>query len=94
MRSDLVFGALANVPNRFLLTKLASQATRRLHRPNTRIQETENDVFVRFHRTNPIADARGSQQYAAVGPHRATGKLIYSANPKPYVALDSMDGAA
>jgi hypothetical protein len=94
MRSDLVFGALANVPNRFLLTKLASQATRRLHRPNTRIQETANEVFVRFRRANPIADPRSSQQYATVGSHGARGKLIYSANPKPYVALDSMDGAA
>ena len=94
MRSDLVFGAMANVPNRFLLTKAAAQAVRRLHRPNTRIQETANDVFVRFRRANPIADARGSQQYATVGPRRATGKLIYSANPKPYVALDLMDGAA
>ena len=94
MRSDLVFGALANVPNRFLLTKLAAQATRRLHRPNSRIQETANEVFVRFRRANPIADPRSSQQYATVGSHGARGKLIYSANPKPYGALDSMEGAA
>ena len=94
MRSDLVFGALANVPNRFLLTKLAAQATRRLHRPNTRIQETANEVFVRFRRANPIADPRSSQQYATVGSHGARGKHIYAANPKPYGALDSMEGAA
>ena len=56
MRSDLVFGAMAHVPNRFLLTKLASQAIRKLHRPNARIQETANDVFVRFRRANPMAD--------------------------------------
>jgi hypothetical protein len=64
MRSDLVFGAMANVPNRFLLTKLASQAVRRLHRPNTRIQETANDVFVRFQRANPMAEKRDSEQLA------------------------------
>src|SRR5271166_5460622 len=36
MRSELVFGAIANVPNRFLLTKLASKVVRKLHRPRTR----------------------------------------------------------
>jgi hypothetical protein len=66
MRSDLVFGAIANVPNRFLLTKVAAQAIRRLHRPNTRIQETANDVFVRFSRVKPIADERCRQQQTTV----------------------------
>ena len=55
MRSKLVFGAITQVPNRFLLVKLASRATRALHRPNSRIQETMNDVLVRFSYANPIA---------------------------------------
>jgi hypothetical protein len=55
MRSELVFGAMAHIPNRFLLMKLASKATRKFHRPSTRIQETTNDVFVHFRRANPIA---------------------------------------
>ncbi len=55
MRSDLVFDAMANVPNRFLLTNLAAKATRKLHRPNTRIVETTNDVLIRFSRANPLA---------------------------------------
>lgn len=55
MRSDLVFGAMAHVPNRFLLTKLASKATRKLHRPGARIQDTANDVLARFRRANPMA---------------------------------------
>jgi hypothetical protein len=50
MRSDLIFDAMAHVSNRFLLTKLASKATRKFHRPNTRIQDTMNDVFVHFSR--------------------------------------------
>ena len=54
VRSKLVFGAITQVPNRFLLVKLASRATRALHRPNSRIQETMNDVFVRFSHANPI----------------------------------------
>jgi hypothetical protein len=53
MRSDRVFGALANVSNRYLLTMLAAKAIRRFHRPNTRIEETANEVFVRFSRAKP-----------------------------------------
>jgi hypothetical protein len=55
MRSELVFGAMTHVPNRFLLTKLAARATRKLHRPNTRVQETINDVLVRFSHASPVA---------------------------------------
>ncbi|MBS1804316.1 MAG: DNA-directed RNA polymerase subunit omega [Acidobacteria bacterium] len=53
MRSDLVFGALSNVSNRYQLCQLASKATRMLHKPNTRLQDTTNEVLVRFHSTNP-----------------------------------------
>lgn len=55
MRSELVFGAMTHVSNRFLLTKLAARAIRKLHRPNTRIQETMNDVLVRFRHADPVA---------------------------------------
>ena len=55
MRSDLVFAVMPYVPNRFLLTRLAAQTTRRFHRPNTRIQDTANEVFERFARANPLA---------------------------------------
>lgn len=55
MRSDLVFGALAHVNNRYRLCQLASKATRKLHKPNTRLQDTTNDVLVRFRRTSPIS---------------------------------------
>jgi hypothetical protein len=53
MRSDLVFGALSHVSNRYQLCQLASKATRKLHKPNTRLQDTTNDVLFRFHTTNP-----------------------------------------
>jgi hypothetical protein len=56
MRSDLVFGALSHVKNRYQLCQLASRATRKLHKPNTRVQETMNDVLVRFHQANPAAE--------------------------------------
>jgi len=55
MRSDLVFGALSRVSNRYQLCQLASKATRKLHKPNTRLQDTTNEVLVRFHNTNPGA---------------------------------------
>ena len=53
MRSDLVFGALAHVSNRYQLCQLASKATRKLHKPNTRLQDTTNEVLYRFRNANP-----------------------------------------
>ena len=47
-RSDLVFEALHTFRNRYMLCQLASKATRRFHRPNTRIQETMNEVLNRI----------------------------------------------
>ncbi len=55
MRSDLIFGALTHVSNRYQLCQLASKATRKLHKPNSRLQDTTNEVFIRFHGTNPAA---------------------------------------
>jgi hypothetical protein len=57
MRSELIFGAMRYVPNRFLLIRIASKAIRSFHRSNTRIQDTANEVFERFTRGNPLADA-------------------------------------
>ena len=72
MRSELVFSAMAHIPNRFLLTKLASKATRKFHRPNTRIQDTTNDVLGRFSRANPIANVRNMPQRTAIPLRRAS----------------------
>jgi hypothetical protein len=47
MRSDLIYDALDTVRNRYLLCQLISKATRKFHRPNTRVQETMNEVLVR-----------------------------------------------
>jgi hypothetical protein len=51
MRSDLVFEAVHTLRNRYTLCQLASKATRKFHKPNTRIQDTTNDVL------NLIADS-------------------------------------
>jgi hypothetical protein len=60
MRSDLVFGALSHVSNRYQLCQLASKATRKLHKPSTRLQDTTNEVLVRFHGSNPAAPIAAS----------------------------------
>lgn len=65
MRSDLIFGALAHVKNRYQLCQLASKATRKLHKPNTRLQDTTNEVLARFHESNPAASAESSVEPAA-----------------------------
>lgn len=67
MRSDLVFGAMKIVPNRYLLTLLASKTARGLHKPGARLQDTVNDVLVRFSLANPMASegtARATPKYA------------------------------
>lgn len=56
MRSDLIFGALTHVHNRYQLCQLASKATRKLHKPNTRLQDTTNDVLDRFRDTVPMSE--------------------------------------
>ncbi len=57
MRSDLIFGALTHVKNRYELCQLASKATRKLHKPNTRLQDTTNEVLDRFKDTIPKNEA-------------------------------------
>jgi len=66
MRSDLVFGAMGDVPNRYLLTKLAAKAVRAMHKPGVRIQDTTNEVLERFSRANPIGGNQPLQEPLAV----------------------------
>lgn len=71
MRSDLIFGALAHVANRYQLCQLASKATRKLHKPNTRLQDTTNDVLVRFRYSSPVAPAGKAHNSASIEESRA-----------------------
>lgn len=75
MRSELVFAAMAHVPNRFLLTKLAATAARKFHRPHGRLEETVNDVLVRFRDVNR---APGTRNSGNMQPNRHKG----SARPR------------
>jgi hypothetical protein len=63
MRSDLIFGALTHVNNRYQLCQLASKATRKLHKPNTRLQDTTNDVLERFKDTVPMSDSAAESEH-------------------------------
>jgi hypothetical protein len=54
MRSELVFAAERTLRNRYSLSRLLSTATRKLHRPNTRVEET-TDVLLR-HIADPNAE--------------------------------------
>jgi hypothetical protein len=81
MRSDLVFGALSHVSNRYQLCQLASKATRKLHKPNTRLQDTTNEVLCRFQTANPgtvgpLSAPRPSRLNGAVPPDGAFSARI------------------
>ena len=45
MRSEKVFPAVKTVTNRYALCQLAAKATRKFHKPNTRIQDTMNEIL-------------------------------------------------
>jgi hypothetical protein len=66
MRSDLVFRATTHVSNRYLLAKILATAARGFHKPGTRIQDTVNDVLVRFGHANPLANEHSVQAVANV----------------------------
>jgi hypothetical protein len=71
MRSDLIFGALTHVTNRYQLCQLAAKATRKLHKPNTRLQDTTNEVLDRFKDTIPMEDGvEPTVEKIHVGDHR------------------------
>lgn len=71
MRSDLIFGALTHVTNRYELCQLASKATRKLHKPNTRLQDTTNEVLDRFKDTVPMGETEAIVEKVQVQERRA-----------------------
>jgi hypothetical protein len=77
MRSELIFGAITHVSNRFLLTRLASKATRSFHRPNSRIEDTANEIFERFAHLNPLADMPYTSNLQSF-PSTAQGETVLS----------------
>lgn len=71
MRSDLIFGALTYIENRYQLCQLASKATRKLHKPSTRLQDTTNEVLSRFRESSPMDIASVAPSAVAEEQRRA-----------------------
>ncbi len=71
MRSDLIYDALRTVQNRYVLCQVASKATRKFHRPNTRVQDTMNEVFERFAKSGVAEGIVGHKEPAAEARRRA-----------------------
>jgi hypothetical protein len=61
MRAELTLTALTRESNRYLLTRLIAKATRKLHRPKTRLQDTMNDAIERFGRPKLRAARRAAE---------------------------------
>jgi hypothetical protein len=68
LRSRLIFSAITPVPNRYLLAKPALKAVREHHKPGVRIDDTANDVFVRFSRANPIGEIQTTLELSVSQP--------------------------
>jgi regulator of protease activity HflC (stomatin/prohibitin superfamily) len=71
MRSDLIHDALRTVSNRYTLCQLASKATRKFHKPNTRIQDTMNEILEKFGEASGDASRLESQPKVAEVQRRA-----------------------
>ena len=69
MHSELAFKAFIYESNRYQLCRLIAKGTRKLHRPNTRLQETTNDVIERF--SAPVSTV-GAARFAQPEEDRGT----------------------
>jgi hypothetical protein len=45
VRSETVFAAEQKLANRYMLCRVLATATRKLHKPNTRIEDTTNAIL-------------------------------------------------
>jgi hypothetical protein len=91
MRSDLVFGALAQVSNRYRLCRLATKATRKLHRPYTRLQDTINHVLIHFEEANP--EKGGARSESAAHPIAWRGNRPADLDAEFRLGFPPMDSA-
>ena len=71
MRSDKVFEALHTMQNRYMLCQLASKATRKFHKPNTRIQDTTNEVMNRIAGAEQRQSVMSEPEHASEAQRRA-----------------------
>jgi len=62
MRSELVFAAEHTLRNRYSLCRVLSTATRKFHRPNTRVEETTDAVLMHIANASAGAAKLGSTE--------------------------------
>jgi hypothetical protein len=97
MRSQLIFGAMKNVPNRFQLVRVTAKATRVLHKPGSRLQDTMNRVLAQCKLANPIAESRihcGSATLIATHRDRRSTRASQSQRkPLPNKAASQVQAA-
>jgi hypothetical protein len=65
MRSELIFDALICESNRYLLCRLVAKGTRKLHRPNTRVEDTTNEMLERLSEPASTSKAMVTEQIPA-----------------------------
>ena len=78
MRADLVFGSVAHVANRFQLCQLAAKATRKLHKPHTRLEDTMSDVLTRLHKPGGAVSVSSAILHTPVFPGVSHAPVIRS----------------
>jgi hypothetical protein len=80
MRSELIVEAMVHVPNRFVLAKLLAKATRAMHVPGSRIEDTTNGVLARFGRSNPLLGLQSVEDPTIrVRPSKPDANITYPA---------------
>ena len=55
MRSEMVFAAKQSLPDRYKLCRVVATATRKFHKPATRIEDTTDAVLLRIANSNAEA---------------------------------------
>jgi hypothetical protein len=85
MRSDLIFCAVTRVTNRYQLCRLAAEATRKLHKPNTRTQDTTNNVLILMRESSPStgASAPSGPAFLLGASSSSIHQTGHSAIPRP-----------
>ena len=83
MRSELVFEAVHTLRNRYTLCQLASKATRKFHKPNTRIQDTTNEVLNRHCRFRTAGcDSRTGDRFRSAAARSISAPRLWRVLPQ------------
>ena len=65
MRSEMVFAAEHSLPNRYMLCRVLATATRKVHKPATRIEDTTDAILRRIANSNAGSTVAGQRRHCA-----------------------------